>query len=255
MADEDSAMEDLGRELRKLADTVGADFFGIADLRVAKEAIVVQGGSALAEYPKAASIGLVLPQDIVDQLPNRRSASVQTGYRHHAYDVINQRLDHIASRISAFLQKRGFRSLPIPASVRVDEDRLMGVFSNKMAAHLAGLGWIGKSCLLVTPQVGPRVRWASVLTDAPLEPTGEPLSERCGSCSECVEICPPRAFTGRAYRDDEHRDLRFDVRKCDDYFEQLKQEMVVPVCGMCLYVCPHGRRRTNTARSAEQPVG
>jgi epoxyqueuosine reductase QueG len=177
----------------------------------------------------------------VDQLPNRNNVSVHTSYRHHAYDVINQRLDHIASRLSAFLQKRGFPSLPVPASVTVDQERLMGVFSNKLAAHLSGLGWIGKSCLLITPEVGPRVRWASVLTTAPLSATGEPLEERCGSCSECVDICPPNAFSGRAYREGEHRDLRFEVQKCHAYFEQLKQEMVVPVCGMCLYVCPHGR--------------
>jgi epoxyqueuosine reductase QueG len=234
-------MTGLRDELQKLVDILGVDFFGVAELAVAREAIVEQGGGLPAEYPTAVSIGLALPTDIVDQLPNRKSVAVHTAYRHHAYDVINQRLDHLTSRLSAFLQKRGFRSLPVPASLIVDRERLMGVFSNKMAAHLAGLGWIGKSCLLITPEAGPRVRWASVLTTAPLEPTGKPLKERCGNCSECVDICPPRAFTGRAYRDEEHRDLRFDVHKCDAYFEQLKQEMVVPVCGMCLYVCPHGR--------------
>jgi epoxyqueuosine reductase QueG len=235
-------MAELSEEIRALADTLGADFFGIADLSIAKQAIVQQGGEPVGEYPRALSVGLTLPHDIVDQLPNRKSVGVHTAYRHHAYDVINQRLDHLASRLSAFLQKQGFRSLPIPASLIVDRDQLMGIFSNKMAARLAGLGWIGKSCLLITPEVGPRVRWASVLTTAPLVPTGEPLQQRCGDCSECVDICPPRAFTGRAHRDDEHRDLRFDVYKCDAYLEQLKQEMVVPVCGMCLYVCPHGRQ-------------
>ena len=236
-------MTGLRDELRQLADSLGVDFFGIADLAVAREAIVEQGGELLAGYPRAASVGLALPNDIVDQLPNRECVAVHTAYRHHAYDVINQRLDHLTSRLSAFLQKRGFRTLPVTASLRVDGERLMGLFSNKMAAHLAGLGWIGKSCLLITPEAGPRVRWASVLTTAPLQPTGKPLKEQFGNCSECVDICPPRAFTGRPYRDGEHRDLRFDVHKCDAYFEQLKQEMVVPVCGMCLYVCPYGRNR------------
>lgn len=235
-------MKKLGRVLQDLAEAAGADFFGIADLSIAKEAIVEQGGPLLARYPRAISIGLGLPHSIVDQLPNRSSVAVHKSYRHHAYDVINQRLDHIVSRLSAHLQKKGFPSLPVPASLMVDHQRLMGVFSNKLAAHLSGLGWIGKSCLLITPEFGPRVRWASVLTTAALSSSGEPVDERCGGCSECIQICPVQAFSGRAYRDDEHRDLRFDVHKCQAYFDQLDREMEVAVCGMCLYVCPYGRK-------------
>ncbi len=37
---------------------------------------------------------------------------------------------------------------------------------------MAGLGRIGKSCLLITPEAGPRVHWATVLTDAPMQVTG-----------------------------------------------------------------------------------
>ena len=90
------------------------------------------------------------------------------------------------------------------------KDRQLGFFSHKLAAHLAGLGWIGKSCLLVTLEVGPRVRWASVLTDAPLM-AGEPLEERCGECRGCVEVCPAGAFSGRSFFFDEPRAARFDV--------------------------------------------
>ena len=96
------------------------------------------------------------------------------------------------------------------------KDRELGLFSHKLAAHLAGLGWIGKSCLLVTLEVGPRVRWASVLTDASLM-AGEPLEERCGECRGCVEVCPVGAFSGRSFFSDEPRAARFDVFKCRYY--------------------------------------
>ena len=229
-------------ELRQLAEAGGADFFGVADLSPAKEAILEQGGTVVASFPRAISVGIGLLDAIVDQLPRRsEDPFVAMNYRYHAYDLVNQRLDHITSRLGSALQNAGHEALPIAASQTVDGERLLGAFSNKLAAHLAGLGWIGKSCLLVTPEVGPRVRWATVLTDAPLNPTGEPLEERCGDCSECVDVCPQGAFSGRPFRAEEPRHMRFDVHKCKAYFNALTEAGQTPVCGMCLYVCPHGR--------------
>lgn len=228
--------------LEGLADALGADFFGVADLSLAREALLAQGGPAIAEYRRAVSMGIALFHPVVDELPQRAERAVAEGYQHHCYDVINQRLDLIASRLSSVLQRDGYRALPVPASQTVDDERLCGVFSHKLAAHLAGLGWIGKSCLLVTPEVGPRVRWATVLTDAPLDATGEPTEERCGTCVECVEICPVGAFTGQPFRENESREARYDASKCARYFDRMEEQGDVAVCGLCLYVCPHGRQ-------------
>jgi epoxyqueuosine reductase QueG len=227
--------------LQEIAERWGTDFFGVADLGVARGAILAQGGPVVAEYPRAISMGIALSHSIVNHLPRRAERAVAVSYRSHAYDVVNQRLDLVASQVSGFLQKQGYNAMPIPASKRVDDESLCAVFSHKLAAHLAGLGWIGKSCLLVTPVAGPRVRWTTVLTDAPLAITGERLNERCGTCTRCVEICPVGAFTGRAFRDDEPREARYDASKCDRYFAQMKEkDAETAVCGLCLYVCPYG---------------
>lgn len=228
--------------IKDLAETWGADFFGIADLSPAHNAILEQGGPAIANYPRAVSIGIVLFDSIVDQLPQRAERAVAVSYQHDCYEVINQRLDHIISRLSSVLQGEGHRALPVPASKTVDDERLCGVFSHKMAAHLAGLGWIGKNCLLVTPQVGPRVRWATVLTDAPLKTTGVSLEEQCGSCEQCIAICPVNAFTGQSFRKNESREARFDASKCDRYFSKMEEQNGLAVCGLCLYICPFGRQ-------------
>lgn len=234
---------DLLHPLQSLAEAQGASFFGVADLTQAQVAIQVQGGPVVSGYPRAVSIGIRLLDAIVDHLPERANRAVAATYRHHSYDVPNLRLDLLASQLASVLQRAGYRALPIPASQRVDDERLCSVFSHKLAAHLAGLGWIGKSCLLVTPEAGPRVRWATVLTDAPLTATGEPMDERCGDCTECVDICPVRAFTGRPFRESEPREMRYDAAKCDRYFAALREKHAgLAVCGMCLYVCPHGHR-------------
>lgn len=230
----------LQARLNELANEMGADFFGAADLAPARDAIIEQGGTFVGSFPRALSVGVGLFSAIVDQLPNRADRAVAMTYRQHCYDLINTRLDLITSRLSSELERNGHQALPVPASQTVNDERLLSIFSNKMAAHLAGLGWIGKSCLLVTPEVGPRVRWATVLTDAPLE-TGRPMANGCGECSACVDICPPQAFTGRAFHADEPRESRFDAHKCSHYFDEMIAEGGPPVCGMCLYVCPHGR--------------
>jgi epoxyqueuosine reductase len=220
----------------------GADFWGVADLSLAKKAILDQGGNLVAEYPFAISIGIALSHSIVDQLPHRDERAAAVSYRHE-YDVVNQRLDLIASHVSSLLQQHGFQAFPVPASKRIDDQRICAIFSHKLAAHLAGLGWIGKSCLLITPEVGPRVRWISVLTDAVPAAIGKPMEERCGACQECVEICPVKAFTGQPYRDGEPRAIRYDASKCDRYFRKMKEKKPgLEVCGLCLYVCPYGRQ-------------
>ncbi|VVB72616.1 Epoxyqueuosine reductase [uncultured archaeon] len=229
-------------EILALAEDYGADLFGVADLTEAQEFILWQGGSRVAGYPRAVSIGITLLHPIVDQLPRREEKAVAVEYRHHAYDVINDRLDDISSRLSGALQARGYRALPISASGRADDDKIAATFSHKLAAHLAGLGWIGKSCLLITPQAGPRVRWTTVLTDAPLSPTGKPMEEQCGDCRECEKICPAGAILGRPFRDDEPRETRYDARKCEQYFRDMEKNGDVGVCGMCVYICPYGRK-------------
>ncbi|NLF33044.1 MAG: hypothetical protein GX591_19435 [Planctomycetes bacterium] len=60
-------------------------------------------------------------------------------------------------------------------------------FSLRIAAFCAGLGEIGWSKMFITPQFGPRVRLAAVLTDMPLDPDplydGPPLCDRCMLCA------------------------------------------------------------------------
>ena len=50
--------------------------------------------------------------------------------------MINNRLDLIISEMSSLLQSRGHRVLPIPASKRIDDDKLCDVFSHKLAGQL-----------------------------------------------------------------------------------------------------------------------
>jgi epoxyqueuosine reductase len=231
----------LDADLRTLTLSLGADYFGIADLSPAHDAILAQGGERVSRYPRAVTIGMVLQDSLVNLLPEEDPAAAIL-YRHSTYDVVNIALDQIGVRVANELQRAGYGAFPVPASKRTSDENICGIFSQKLAAHLAGLGWIGKSCLLITPDHGPRVRWVTVLTDAPLRPTGSPMEQQCGKCTACVDICPQHAFTGRVFCDDEPREARYDAAACDRYFKELEKSRGVGVCGLCLYICPHGKK-------------
>ncbi len=229
----------LNTILEEFVRSNGIDYFGVADLSSAKDFIESMGGKLVSQYSKAITIGIILPDSIVDELPRRSESEVAAEYR-KLYDDTNEQLDAATVKLSSLLQEKGYKAFAVPASERFDDENIAAIFSHKLAANQAGLGWIGKSCLLITPESGPRVRWATVLTDAPLEVTGEPLSLECGYCTECVDICPVNAFTGEPFRENEQREVRYDARKCQEYLGHDDGEWTV--CGLCVYICPHGKK-------------
>ncbi len=75
-----------------------------------------------------------------------------------------------------------------PAFGAVDWD-LTPSFSHRYGAAAAGLGVIGWSGNLLTPQYGARVLLESVLTDAELEPDPMLKESPCDGCRTCVKVC------------------------------------------------------------------
>jgi epoxyqueuosine reductase len=234
-------MEELWKEIGALAAREEAEYFGVADLAPAHDFILMTGGPAVAAYPCCVTLGIVLLDAVVDLLPDKDRHGNAEHYRMHAYDIVNSRLEAVASKAANLIQRCGYRALPMNKMVKAEGKPLTAVFSHKLGAHLAGLGWIGKNCMLITPSHGPRVRWASILTDAPLVATGSSMHQRCGGCMECVNICTAQAYTGRNFVESEPREMRFDAAKCNEYLNALEAAGKPRVCGLCLYVCPYGR--------------
>jgi epoxyqueuosine reductase len=228
----------LGNRLESLAKDMGATYFGIADLTSARKRICEQGGEFLTRFPRAISHGFVLTDGIVNTLVHHEDIAALYNYWYYVYRIVNPHIDSISLMIAQSLDKAGFQAFVVPSSQTIDKARLIGAFSHKLAAHLAGLGWIGKSALLITREHGPRVRWGTVLTDAPLE-MGVPMDEMCGDCYECVNGCPAHAFTGQPFDKPRQRSEIFDAEACEQYLN--KRETLHRACGICVYICPFGR--------------
>ena len=231
----------LSEKLRVFSIGRGADLFGVADLMPARTFIDAHGPEWVGHFPRAVSIGLQLNDTIVDvHSPEERIQ--HSLYWHHVYDVVTPALDFLAYDVSRWLKDQGYQSYPVPGSTPYNFKTLAGMISHKLVAHQAGIGWIGKSCLLVTASFGPRVRFVSVLTDAPLE-AGSPIDKPCEKCRACVDACPVGAFSGREFHPEEGRELRFDAYKCRDYRREHP-------CGLCVSVCPKGKARRAKARQS-----
>jgi epoxyqueuosine reductase len=231
----------LNKKITGILKSYYVDYIGFADLRRYKNELTRFGGEIVRGYDNGVSIGIVIPDSIVDFLPGRSDPNISCEYNTHGYEVLSQRLNLIASFLSSYLNQNGYRSLPIAAANRTDEDNAIPTVSHKMVAHIAGLGWIGKNCLLITREHGPRVRFISVLTNAPVKAADNPVAQQCNDCNECVNACPVKAIKGKNYIMGEGRDERFDFLKCQEYFEKMKKTRKYAVCGMCLYSCPHGK--------------
>lgn len=229
----------LNRAVNAILKPYQVDCLGFADLSEHQRQLAEYGGDIVKGYSCGISVGIALPDSIVDFLPMRSDMDVAGEYRIHGYDAVNARLNMIASVLASYLGRRGFRTLPITAADRSNE-KTNAVVSHKMIAHIAGIGWIGKSCLLITPQHGPRMRFVSILTNAPFSKIDEPMEQKCGDCVRCAKICPTKAIKGRNYIPGEGRDERFVYANCADYFDEMRETRQYSVCGMCLFVCPYG---------------
>ena len=135
-------------------------------------------------------------------------------------------LEFAAERIAFDLERRGALALPVsPASLdfekRTPEDLLpagQGSPLLREAAVLAGLGTLGLNRMVLTPEYGPRVFFAGVLTSAEIEPGAELDEELClglEECGRCAAICPADAIPRRAPRGARLTAIRdLDERAC-----------------------------------------
>jgi epoxyqueuosine reductase QueG len=227
--------------IRQLAALHSIDYTGIAHIAEYKDKIRATSGGFYTHYNHAIAIGIDLLDSIVELLGNRECYENCFTYLKH-YDETNERLNHASSVIASSIQKNGYEVIWIPAAERVDRARAYGSISHKFSARLAGFGWIGKNSLLINPGHGPRVRWTTILTNAPLPAENKIEGSRCGECRECVDACPVGALKNREFDENEAREVRFDFTKCEKYYDSLENSGKPRVCGMCMAACPFGKK-------------
>ena len=157
------------------------------------------------------------------------------------YAEVNRRINGRSLALAGEIWDRGFRAQPLAASDRTDTENIKGDFPHKTAATLAGLGWIGRHCQLISRDFGPWVRLGTVFTDMSL-PCGPPVKRSfCGACTRCVDACPAKALKGKAWYAGLSREEILDPEACDRWKKKHYSAFHGGHnCGICSAVCPYG---------------
>lgn len=195
----------------------------------------------------AAVVGFARVDDALPEEIGHLNRAISIGVDRNLNEDTLRLLGRLQKKAERSLREEGFRFLSIPPdSDRINDtfvSKLYKLFSHKVAATCAGIGWIGRNGLLISPVYGPRLSLVTVLTDAPLEADGPIEESLCGQCSICVERCPSGALSGEEWsRENPFPDL-IDYEKCSSHKESTRALSGKPNCGFCINICPYGRRQ------------
>lgn len=159
------------------------------------------------------------------------------------HKLMRKRLVKLAQQIEKELGDTGYR-------VFCDSAPVM----EKALAQKSGLGWIGKHSNVLSREHGSYFFLGEIYTDIPLPPT-ESISDHCGSCTACIDICPTQAIVAP---------YRVDARRCISYLT-IELRGAIPIefrsqignriygCDDCQLICPWNKFSQVTAESDFSP--
>jgi len=167
-------------------------------------------------------------QDPLENLALKDRGNISVYARGKDYhDVIKKKLKQVARDLH--------RRYGAEVKVFVDTAPVM----EKPLAAKSGIGWQGKHTNLVSRDYGSWLFLGSIFTTLALEPD-PPGTDHCGSCTDCLNICPTNAFPGP---------YQLDARRCISYLTieykgHIAEEFRKPMgnriygCDDCLAICP-----------------
>lgn len=133
---------------------------------------------------------------------------------------------------------------PLPAQSRIFCDTAPVL--ERYWAWRAGLGWIGKNTQLIIPRAGSCFFLGEIFIDLGVDNYDKPMTNRCGSCTRCLQACPMQAI---------EVPFRLNSARCLSYLtiehrgafpanSELKMGKKIYGCDDCLKACPWNRFST-----------
>ena len=227
-------MHNLTNALKDKLFSHGADLVGIGDLCELPPEI-------RNHMPIGICVAVRYPANIIAGITD-----LPTSEYNHWYNKLNKRLDELVILGAEFLQTQGYAASPrTRTQVGNGEEDNNTALPHKTIATRAGIGWIGKSALLVTNEYGSMIRISSILTDAPLKTSHSMNHSKCGDCMICVDACPGNAISGKIWEVGLYRDEFYDPDKCRKTARERAAQGFGgenTICGKCIEVCPYTKQ-------------
>lgn len=160
------------------------------------------------------------------------------------HKLIRKRLAQLAKRIEEAVDGGNYRAFVDSAPVL-----------ERAIAEQAGLGWIAKNTMLINADAGSWFFLGEIYTDLPLPEDAPQSSKHCGTCTECLDICPTNAFSGP---------FELDARRCISYLTIEHHGSIDPElrpmmgnrifgCDDCQLCCPWNKFAQATDEQDFQP--
>ena len=187
-------------------------------------------------FPIAILFGINLSSNYVQKVmntPDYVQSMVQNNrnFSSDEFYLTELKTGELADRISQWLIDCGYKAYSHSDKNQIETGFFNGIYEgtplpHKTIARIAGIGWIGKNNLLVTPIFGSALCLGVVLTNAPLDITpSNPIQSKCHNCNICITVCKPKALKGHTWSLNTEREDMLDVYKCT-------------TCLNCLIFCP-----------------
>ncbi|HXR58994.1 MAG TPA: tRNA epoxyqueuosine(34) reductase QueG [Burkholderiales bacterium] len=223
---------DLSAAAPRLAEWLGMGWHGEMDYMARHEALRARPAELVPGTASVITCRLDYLQDapraVGEELADRSRAYVARYARGRDYHkVMRTRLQRLCDRIERDIGP--FRHRAFADSAPVMEVEL---------ATRAGIGWRGKHTLLLDKK-GSWFFLGEILCELPLKKDSK-AKDHCGTCQQCIDICPTRAITGP---------YKLDARRCISYLT-IEHKSAIPEelrplignrvygCDDCQLVCP-----------------
>lgn len=260
----------LSRRIKKYATDLGFDLVGIAPVQTMPELNFYKDwlAAGYAGEMKYLERNIEKKCDVTQVVPEAKSVVVCAKIYHTDHPLSITRKDPERGWISRYSWGDDYHDLikkqlfelsefvenesPQPFYSRAYTDT--GPIIDRIYAKYAGIGWFGKNTCIINQQIGSWFFLGEVITNIELE-YDEPVPDRCGTCTRCIEACPIDAIL---------EPYILDATKCISYLTiELKDDIPIELregignhifgCDICQDVCPWNSKAATTEDSAYQP--
>ena len=176
------------------------------------------------------SLGIFYPAEIIDCINVQKNGIIDK----ERWDVYSDEYQHINEMLIEVSNKiaQKYNGIAFPPTTEAMAKSINSVIefyphaiSHRVVAEHAGIGWRGKSELIITETHGPTVRFTSILVNIPLNQNNK-IESKCGGCTACLDVC---SFLKNKEKLKDYRE------NCNNFLNSLGLKH--HVCGKCIKAC------------------